>query len=320
MKQKKALLMSLCLLGAIGSANALVFPLPTNGSNVVGHVQWTQARPGDNFSTIGRRYDIGYYALIEANPGLHPDALQPGAIVVIPSRFVLPDAPHKGIVINLAELRLYYYPTNTHTVVTYPIGIGREGWNTPVGTMHIIQKIVNPTWYVPESIRADRAKQGVDLPKFVLPGPDNPLGGYAMRLSHPTYLIHGTNDYTGVGRRSSSGCIRMMPEDVEALFPRVAVNTPVTVVDTAYKAGWYNGKLYLEAHLPLQEQQTAGVVNIPAMTAVVSAAAKAHPGAEINWSAAKEIANAQNSVPQIVTANNGGTQTINTNKQENGNS
>lgn len=291
------ILLSFCL---ASKALALSFTLPTDGNDVVGHVQWVQARPGDTFSKIGRDYDIGYYALVEANPKLDPDHLAPGTIVVVPSRLVLPNAPHTGIVINLAELRLYYYQPGNNTVITYPIGIGRQGEDTPLGTMHIIQKIVNPTWYVPQSIHDERAAQGVYLPKFVPPGPDNPLGGYAMRLSHPTYLIHGTNDYTGVGRRSSSGCIRMLPEDVEALFPHVKVNTQVNIVDEAYKAGWRNGKLYLEAHLPLQEQQANGAVNLDAMHAVVLAAAKLHPGAHIDWDEADRVANTQNAVPQVV--------------------
>lgn len=281
-----------------GIAAALTFPLPPAGESVVGHAQWTQSLPGDTFSAIGRRYDIGYYELVEANPGIDPEQIQPRTIVVIPSRFVLPPVPRVGIVINVAELRVYYYPGN-NTVMTFPVGIGRQGWSTPLGRNQIVEKTVNPVWNVPESIRADRAKAGVYLPKSVPAGPDNPLGGYAMRLSQRTYLMHGTNDYTGVGRRSSSGCIRMLPEDVEVLFSHVKVGTPVDIVDMAYKAGWNNGKLYLEAHVPLQEQETKSGVNLTAMRNTVTAATRARAG-QLNWDMANQIAEAQNGVPQPI--------------------
>jgi L,D-transpeptidase ErfK/SrfK len=282
-----------------GTAFALTFPLPAHGDSVVGNIKWTQARAGDTFSTIGRRYDVGYYELVEANPDLDPQNLSEGTVVVIPTQFVLPSVAHKGIIVNLAELRVYYFPPNSNVVVTYPVGIGREGWMTPVGMNHIIQKTVNPTWNVPESIRADRAKAGVNLPKSVPPGPDNPLGGYAMRLSQFTYLIHGTNDYTGVGRRSSSGCIRMFPEDIEALFSQVKVGTPVNIINTAYKAGWRDGKLYLESHVALQEQQAANAADLNSMKRVVLAATHSHQG-ELDWQVADRVAGEQNGIPQII--------------------
>lgn len=289
----------LTLICSISSATALTFKLPTNGDNVVGRMQWAQAMAGDTFSSIGRRYDVGYYQLVEANPGVDPVNPPPGTMIVIPTQFVLPAAPRTGMVVNLAELRIYYYPPNSGKVVTYPIGIGREGWDTPVGLMHIIEKTVNPTWVVPASIREDRAKQGVQLPKSVPPGPDNPLGGYRMRLSQPTFLIHGTNDYRGVGRRSSSGCMRMFPEDVEALFNYVKTGTTVNVIDKAYKAGWLNGGLYLEAHVPLQEQQVNNALDINSMRNIVIAATSTRTGV-LNWDKAERIATIQNGVPQII--------------------
>jgi L,D-transpeptidase ErfK/SrfK len=292
---------SLLSLGEISIADALTFPLPPPGSNVVGHVQWVQAMPGDTFSVIGRRYDVGYFQLVEANPGVDPKSVPAGSIIVIPSQFILPDAPRTGIVISLAELRLYYYPPGGKTVITYPVGVGRENWSTPLGVTHIVQKNANPVWTVPQSIKDDRAKQGINLPDSVQPGPENPLGGYAMRLGiqQQTYLIHGTNDYTGVGRRSSSGCIRMLPEDVEALFQKVPVGTPVNIIDTAYKAGWRNGKLYLESHVPLQEQSPDGAPNLTAMKQTVQAALNGHSGT-IYWDKAAKIADAQNGVPQVI--------------------
>lgn len=291
----RALFLVPLILGWIGSASALTFPLPAAPENVVGKLLWTQARQGDTFCTIGRRYDVGYVQLEEANPSLKPEQLEPGTIVVIPSRFILPNAPHKGIVVNLAELRIYYYPPDQKEVITYPIGIGREGWVTPVGEQKIIEKTVNPTWVVPASIQKDRAKDGVFLPKSVPPGPENPLGGYRMRLTQPTYLLHGTNDYTGVGRRSSSGCIRLFPEDVEALFPQVKIGTPVKIINQAYKAGWSNHKLYLEAHTPLQEHDHTLVT----MRDVVTAITLPYTG-QLSWNQAERVASEQNGIPQVI--------------------
>ncbi len=289
-------------------SEASVFPLPPPGNDIVGQVQWTQSKPGDNFSSLGRRYDVGYFELIEANPGVDPNLPDPGTIVVIPSRYILPQ-PRTGIVINLAELRLFYYPSHQHVVVTYPVGIGREGWSTPEGPTTVIQKVVNPTWYVPADIKADRAKSGITLPNLVPPGPDDPLGGYAMYLGFPGYRIHGSNDPTGIGRRSSSGCIRMWPEDVESLFEGVPKGMKVTVVNDAFKAGWQDNKLYLESHVPLQEQQANIVDDAKPMSPAVMAATQNHP-AMVDWTKAQQIAKDQNGVPQQIgvpaTSNNAG--------------
>lgn len=296
----RAILLALIGWGWSSVAAALTFPLPPNGNSVIGHMQWTQARAGDTFASIGRRYDVGYFQLVEANGGLNPEQLDPGTLIVIPTRFILPPVPRTGIVLNISELRLYYYPANRPVVMTYPVGIGRQGWeDTPLGPNRITTKEVNPTWTVPDSIRADRAKQGVYLPKSVPPGPDNPLGGYRMRLMQPTYLIHGTNDYTGVGRRSSSGCIRMLPEDVEVLFSMVKVGTPVNIVSEPYKAGWSNGQLYLEAHVPLQEQQTSSDINLTLMRKVVSAATSSYSG-QLDDTRAIQVADDQSGVPQVI--------------------
>ncbi|MES2998012.1 MAG: L,D-transpeptidase family protein [Pseudomonadota bacterium] len=295
----------LCLAGVvffywflIAQAFALTFVLPSHGDSVVGHVQWTQALPGDTFSKIGRRYDLGYFELVEANPTIDPVHLIPGTIIVIPSRFILPPGPHKGIVINLAELRIYYYPLHRHIVMTYPVGIGREGWDTPLGPSWIAQKIINPIWTVPASIRKDRAKDGVYLPEKVPPGPDNPLGGYAIRLKQATYLIHGTNDYEGVGRRSSAGCIRMFPEDIESLFPKVKRLERIYIVDSPYKMGWDKNRLYLEAHVPLQGRSALRLTHHAAIEKMIQV--NSARAAKIQWKTVDEVALNQNGIPQII--------------------
>jgi L,D-transpeptidase ErfK/SrfK len=287
------------LSGWLNPAAALTFDLPANGDSVVGHAQLTQAMQGDTFSTIGRRYDVGYFELVEANPSLDPNNIKAGTLVVIPTEFILPNVPRKGIVINLAELRLYYYPPDSDKVITFPVGIGREGDGTLLGPTKVLRKVVNPIWTPTPSILAEDAKNNVAVPRQVPPGPDNPLGAYAF-FFHPTYLIHGTNDYTSIGRRSSAGCIHLLPEDIEAIFDQVKTGTSVNVISVAYKAGWLNGKLYLEAHVPLQEDQTSPYADIGMLNSIINAAAQANPDVQVDWDAAKKIANSQNGIPQVI--------------------
>lgn len=296
---KKMVLAQLLLL-ATSSSFALTFALPVNGDNVVGNVQHAVVEPGDNFHTIARRFDVGYYELVEANPELSPETPKTWSDVIIPTRFVLPPGPHQGIVISQAELRLYYYPPHEQVVVTFPIGIGREGWRTPLGAAKVVTKTKDPIWTVPESIKKDAIAQGqTPLPNRVMPGPENPLGKFAMRLSLPTYLIHGTNRPDAIGTRSTAGCIRLFPEDIERLFEQVKIGTPVRIIDDAYKAGWYNGQLYLEAHLPLQEQQAEYNGAHTPMLRIVTDAVKQHNG-NIDWDRAQEVIKEQSGIPEII--------------------
>jgi L,D-transpeptidase ErfK/SrfK len=293
---KNALLLSILLFSS--QSIALVFNLPGNGDDVVGQLQLTRSLPGDTFITVGRRYDIGYYEMVEANPTIDPNLPNPGTLLVVPTRFIVPNVPHTGVIVNLAELRVYYFPPGTNKIVTYPVGIGREGWNTPVGVTSIIAKVTNPTWTVPPDIKAEREKNGIDLPDAVPPGPNNPLGMYALYLGFPGYRMHGTNDPTGIGRRSSSGCIRLWPEDIEELFALTQKGTSVRVINDPYKTGWLGNQLYLESHLPLQETQ-ALYQDTSLLTADIQAAIANRP-ANVDWSAAKRVANQQNGIPQVV--------------------
>ncbi len=299
MKKLVCLTLSIIVLGFSVNTHALTFALPEKDNDIVGQVKEVTAEAGDSFAAIGRRYDVGYYELIEANPNVNPDNTPGGTTIVIPSRFILPNAPRKGIVINLAELRLYYFPPDKNQVWTYPIGIGRQGWLTPTCNTTIIAKKEKPTWIVPKSVKEDRAAHGVDLPDKVLPGPDNPLGDYAMRLGLATYLVHGTNEPSGVGRRSSAGCIRMFPEDVEELFKSVKIGTPVHIVNDAYKVGWYYRKLYLEAHLPLQEQREGFDNDLtPVVEAILTAT---HENKDVvNWDAVNEVATFESGIPHCI--------------------
>ena len=289
-----------CLLALVAAqASAATYPLPVDG-DVVGQTQMATLQSGVSLSTVAENYDIGYYELLEANPQMNPLRPYVGQRVLIPTQYILPQTARKGIIINLAELRLYYFPADQSVVVTEPIGIGRMGWNTPEGEFKIIEKIPQPTWHVPASIAADSAKQGVVLPKSIPPGPDNPLGNYAMRLSLPDYLIHGTNRPAGVGRRVSSGCIRMYPEDIAALFQMVPVGTPVTIVNEPFKAGWLDGHLYFEAVQPLTEQREKLGTDLSTLWVKAIDQAIAGTHTQVNWNKAGMLAKQQSGIPQII--------------------
>lgn len=255
---------------------ATTFNLADDNTRIIGHNLIVFSHKEDTLLDIARRFDVGYNEIVTANPELDPWLPGTGKRVIVPNRFILPDAPKKGIVINLAEMRLYYYPPKKkgqlQQVITHPIGVGREGWTTPIGKTRIIQKKKDPTWTPPASILAEHLEKGDPLPRVVPAGPDNPLGAYAMRLGMPGYLLHGTNRPFGVGMRVSHGCIRLFPEDIEHLFGIVAVNTPVEILYQPYKAALDGTDLYLEAH---QIQDDIDVREGNNMTPMVSAILKA---------------------------------------------
>jgi L,D-transpeptidase ErfK/SrfK len=247
------LIISLLLLN--NSAKALTFDLPNNASNIIGKVYTVYLEPGDSLKELARRHSMGYEELIRANQHINLGKPKAWSKVLIPSSFVLPNTPRKGIVVNLPEMRLYYFPKDSNVVVTYPVGIGRQGWRTPMVSTKIVKKKPNPTWRPPKSIKAHMAKKGVFLPDVVPSGKDNPLGYYALQLQLPRYLIHGTNKPYSIGKRSSSGCIRMYPEHIEKLFHIVDAGEEVHIINQPYKAGWYDGDLYLESHKPFRDQR-----------------------------------------------------------------
>lgn len=219
---------------------------------VLGKLATVPIREGDTLSDLARHYGLGLQHLSEANPSLEPWTPLPGAQTVLPTQFILPDAPRKGIVINLASMRLFYF-AHPDKLITYPVGIGKEGRSTPTGSMKIERKTQHPVWYVPESIRNDHARKGDPLPASVPAGPDNPLGDYAFYLSEPSYLIHGTNKPYSIGLRASNGCIRLYPENIDELFKRVPEKTPVKIVNQPYLFGTLDGLPYVEAHEPYEE-------------------------------------------------------------------
>jgi L,D-transpeptidase ErfK/SrfK len=237
------------------------FPFDPKSTGVVGELQVTYSHQEDTFADIARRYNLGYDELVNANPGV--DAWLPGegTRIVLPTQFVLPDAPTEGLVVNLAALRLFYFPKpakdQPRVVITYPIGIGMVGWATPTGTTKVVSKRKDPVWTPPESVRKEHAADGDTLPARVPAGPDNPLGAFAMNLGWPTYLMHGTNKPAGVGMRASHGCIRLYPEDIATLFDRVAVGVPVTVVNQPLVYRWQGDSLYVQSYPPHEDHPEA---------------------------------------------------------------
>ncbi len=247
------------LLSASTSILATSYPMPEHpGDTLIGDppykIIYATARQEDTLLDIARDYDVGQNEIILLNPKV--DRWLPGAgtRVKIPNSRLLPDTPHQGLVLNLPEYRLFYYP-EAQTVITHPISIGRIDWETPLGKTRIIAKTENPVWIPPQSIKAEHAAEGEILPDVYPAGPDNPLGLFALRLGIPGYLIHSTNKPYGVGMRVSHGCIRMYPEDIEKLFPDVKIGTPVYIVDQPIKVGWFHDTLYIEVYPDLDASQ-----------------------------------------------------------------
>ena len=247
------------LLVATAPLSAAVYDLPAEGHDVVGAVATIIAAYDDTLVDIARRHGLGYQDIVRANPGVNVWLPGEGTEIVLPNRFVLPPGPRVGLILNLAEFRMYYFPEakagEVAKVHTYPMSIGRMDWETPLGNTSIVAMAKNPAWYPPQSVRDEHAADGDPLPRVVPPGPDNPLGTRALRLGIPGYLIHGTNRPAGVGMRVSHGCVRMFPEDVEFLFDRIRVKTAVRIINVPVKIGWDGETLVAEVHTLLEVPQ-----------------------------------------------------------------
>lgn len=284
-----------------GSAAANEYAAPKSGEHLIGAVRTVEAQFEDSFETLGERHGFGHLEMIAANPSV--DAWLPGAgrQVVLPSQFVLPDAPHEGIVVNLPEYRLFYYPENQAKVITYPVGIGREGWSSPIGETRVARKVANPAWYPPESVREEHAAEGDFLPQVVPPGPDNPMGPYKMNLALSGYVIHGTNKNFGIGMRVSHGCFRLRNEDISKLFPEVPVGTKVTIVNQPYKLGVYQGDLYLEVHTPLGEDGRPSTLDRQAAIQSLLASKSALTDRfRLDWTRIRDVVYAEEGIPQRI--------------------
>lgn len=278
--------------------SAATYPMPPKGNDVIGHLMTVRAESGETLNDIGDKYGIGFHEMQEANPSLSQNELYGGEEVIIPTAFVLPKY-RKGIVINLAECRLYYFTKDGKSVLTYPVGLGRKGWRTPTTSTTVIRKSTNPSWTVPSSIHSYVYEQtGKWLPNIVPPGPENPLGPYAMYLGTNGYLIHGTNQPWSIGKLISAGCIRLYNDDVAELYKHVTTGTPVRVIHQPYKAGWNNGRLFLEAHVPVALSEPPSELNmISAERSILDAT---HNGTDIAWDSVRQIVEQQNGIPEPI--------------------
>ncbi|NIS91343.1 MAG: L,D-transpeptidase family protein [Woeseiaceae bacterium] len=237
--------------------NRNFFVLESPEQSVIGEPQIVYTSEENTFSDLAREYGLGFDEMVAANPDIDPWLPGADVPVLLPTQYVLPDVPRRGLVLNIASKRLFYFPEVADgqpvQVLTYPIGIGRVGWETPLGDTEVVAKAKDPVWYVPASVRRENRELGYPDPAVVQPGPDNPLGHRVLKLAMPGYLIHGTNQPYGVGMRVSHGCVRLYPENIETLYELVELGEPVTIINEPYLAGWRNGELYLESHLPLAD-------------------------------------------------------------------
>ncbi|TFG85745.1 MAG: L,D-transpeptidase [Chromatiales bacterium] len=269
---------------------------------LVGEVATVAASQDDTLTDIARVHGLGYEEIVWANRNVDIWLPGEGTAVTLPKKFILPGSFREGLVVNIAEYRLYhYYRQNGQQMVsTFPISIGRMDWSTPIGRWAVIAKQKDPSWYPPESIRKEHIEDGRGvLAKVVPAGPDNPLGRYAMRLSASGYLIHGTNRPVGVGMQVTHGCIRMYPEDIEWLFPQIPVSTPVTIMNQPYKFGWSGNDLYLEVHPPLEDDRLTRDREMTALTEQYVLLTRDRP-ARIDWQVVEEAYRRRDGIPVIV--------------------
>jgi L,D-transpeptidase ErfK/SrfK len=296
---------SASLSGLHDTASATVYELPADGSAVFGTDQRIKATYKDTLLDIARRYSLGYEEIIRANPGVDLWLPGEGTEVLLPGRRILPPAPRDGIVVNLPEHRLYYYPKpkkgHKPVVVTFPISIGRMDWHTPLGQTWVATKEKHPNWYPTPSVLKEHAANGDPLPKVVRPGPKNPLGEYKMRLAvgDGTYEIHGTNNPLAVGMAITHGCIRMYPEDVAALFAAVPVGTKVWLINEPVKVAYVDGDLLLEVHPPVDGEGQTVEPNLELLSKQLDRALGNNTAA-IHWDFAREALQAASGMPAVV--------------------
>lgn len=276
-------------------AEAASYRLPENGDNVVGAVTRMKLVYEDTLAAVAERYSIGYREIVDANPGVDPWLPGDGTIIELPTQYVLPDAPRDGLVINVAEYRLYYYPKDSDRVITFPVGVGRSEFRTPVIQTKTVTRIENPSWTPTPAARREHAEMGDILPNVVPPGPDNPLGELAIQLKEPGYFIHGTNKPFGVGQKVSHGCIRLHNAHILTLAEMVPNGTPVYIVNEPIKLGVRYEELYLEGHRDLYDED----VDVTALTEAVADRVQ-KLGTEADWQKVAEVLTDLRGIPERI--------------------
>ena len=292
------------LLHCAFNAAANTYILPPEDQYMVGQIKQITIGRDTTLSDEARNYNVGFNEIRLANAGIDPWLPQNNSKIRLPTQHLLPDTQRKGIVLNVPEMRLYYYPDliddQVPVVITHPVSIGRGEWETPLGAARIINKKENPDWRPPESIRKEHLADGEFLPELVPAGPDNPLGNYALRLNIPGYLIHGTNKPYGIGMRVTHGCVRMYPEDIAEIFDQIKINTPVNIIHQPYKFGWYLDTLYLEAHPLVDKDNNFTKDLISLYRAVQKVNQQLGSEKEVDWRDALKIASDPSGIPTPV--------------------
>jgi len=273
--------------------------------DVIGRLAVIRLEEEDTLPDIARHFSLGINTVRAANPGIDIWVPETGERILLPLSFILPDTPRKGIVINLAAMRLYYFKENGKllAVSTYPVGVGTTERPTPMGKMYVTRKKFRPTWHVPASIAEDHREKGDPLPSKVPPGPLNPLGEHALYLSKSGYLVHGTNKPASIGLRATNGCIRLYPENIKSLYENTPVKTPVKIVNQPYLVGQRDGIVYIEAHTPFEESGTTELKKAYAKLRNI----EKKPGHALDWAKVKEAVAEARGVPVPISANSQGT-------------
>jgi len=279
------------------------FTLPESGNDLVGVHQWTTISSNETLVDLADRFHMGYNLLKSANPEVDAWLPEEGVQVLLPGETILPRESRKGVVINVAEMRLYYYHQNGKgqaLVDVYPISVGRGEWLTPITVTQVTGRVKDPVWYPPESIRAEHAARGDFLPKQVPAGPNNPLGNYLLSLGIPSYFIHGTNKRFGIGMQVTHGCIRMYPDDIEQLVKIIPTKTQVTIINQPFKAGWRDDELYLEVHPPLETNGEVVDIRLTDVVNLLIETTKEAPEAQIDWDQVELVLAEAKGIPQKV--------------------
>lgn len=293
-----------CSMLLSSTAFAAEFPLPAAGSNMVGQLQVVIARHQDTLLDIARHYDVGYNEIRAANPGVDPWLPGAGTHVLVPTQYILPPKPWTGIIIDIPERRLFYFPAGQNVVYTYPVGIFRPKWPNPLGSTRIIAKVRNPTWTVPKNIQEEHAKAGEPIPAFFPAGPDNPMGELALETGWSQIFIHGTNKPWGVGMRVSHGCFHVYPENEVQLFKMVKVGTPVRTIDQPYIVGTSgNGRLYLQSFAPIEAYNKDSNPQQRAVDAISLFEKQVQQSWTINWQQVIDLVEKPNTIPTAININ-----------------
>lgn len=287
------------------SSQAAVFTLPPDGSSLIGQDQAIQTLASDTLLDLARKYSVGYFEIQEANPKVDMWLPGQGTNLTIPGRFIVPPVDHKGIVINLPQHRLFYFPKagrhDQPIVITYPVSPGEGDFPTPVGVTRIIRKVPHPVWIPTAHILKAHAEAGDPIPKVWAAGPDNPMGEWALEttLSRGEIYIHGTNNPMAIGMSVTHGCVRLYPEDIAALYPIVRVGTPVTIVNEPVLASLQDGDLYLEVHPPTNSDRAPPAPDFDQISQIIDAAIGKNVVA-VDWDEVRQVAAQANGIPQLI--------------------